>query len=109
LFPTGYTANLAVLTTLAGPGDRIFLDKLCHASLIDAARASGAEVRVFPHLGYAKLERLLARGAVEGGGWRVEGEEAGSVPSTLHAPRSTAASRGRRTFIVTDSVFSMDG
>ncbi len=78
LCPTGYMANLSVLTSLAGPGDLVCIDKLTHASLIDAARASGAEVRTFPHLHYARLERLL----------------------TL---------RKGRAFIVTDSVFSMDG
>ena len=85
LFPTGYMANLAVVTTLAGPDDLICLDKLCHASLIDAARASGAEVRVFPHLNHDKLARLLGK-AGDGNG-----------------------ERQRRTLIVTDSVFSMDG
>lgn len=79
LLPTGYTANLAVLTTLAGPGDLIVMDKLVHASLIDAARASGAEVRTFPHLNLERAASLLAKYAT-----------------------------GRR-FIVTDSVFSMDG
>lgn len=80
LTPTGYAANLAVIQTLAGPDDVVMLDKLNHASIIDAARASGATVRVFPHLGYDKLARLLER-----------------------------AASARRRVIVTDSVFSMDG
>lgn len=79
LLPTGYAANLAVLTTLAGQGDIIVMDKLVHASLIDAARASGAEVRTFPHLQLERAEQLLQRNTT-----------------------------GQR-FIVTDSVFSMDG
>ena len=85
LCPTGYMANLAAITALAGPGDLICLDKLNHASLIDASHASGATVRVYPHQQLSKLERLLQR----------------------HAQRS-AAERSRA-FIVTDSVFSMDG
>lgn len=93
LLPTGYMANLAVLTALAGPGDRIFLDKLNHASLIDAARFTGAEVRTFPHLNDAKLERMLER-----------------PPSPGRAkPQAAEQARPPRTFIVTDSVFSMDG
>lgn len=102
LLPTGYLANLAVLTTLAGPGDRIFLDKLSHASLIDAARASGAEVRVFPHLAYNKLDRLLARNQK---GLAVRGGER----SDASPPGSSLPTRAARAFIVTDSVFSMDG
>ena len=42
LCSSGYLANLAVATSLAGKGDVIIQDKLCHASLIDAARLSGA-------------------------------------------------------------------
>ncbi|MCE9589019.1 MAG: 8-amino-7-oxononanoate synthase [Planctomycetes bacterium] len=86
LCPTGYMANLAVLTALAGPGDTVCIDKLNHASLIDAARATGARVRVFPHLGYDKLERLLER-----------------------PTEKTTADRHARRFIVTDSIFSMNG
>lgn len=78
--PTGYTANLAALSALAGPDDLIALDKLNHASLIDAAQSTGAQVRVYPHLNLEKLRRLLES----------------------HA-------EARRRFIVTDSVFSMDG
>lgn len=83
LLPTGYTANLAVLSALARPGDLVCQDKLNHASLIDAARATGAGTRTYPHNETPKLERLLA----------------------AHAEGSP---EGRR-FIVTDSVFSMDG
>jgi 8-amino-7-oxononanoate synthase len=79
LLPTGYTANLAVLTTLGGPDDLIVMDKLVHASLIDAARASEARVRTFPHLNLERAEQLIAR--------------------HIHG----------RCFLVTDSVFSMDG
>ncbi len=80
LFSTGYMANLGVMTALAGPGDTIFQDKLNHASLIDAVRATGGTVRTYPHLHTDKLRRLLDR-----------------------------AGKARRRFIVTDAVFSMDG
>ncbi len=79
LFPTGFQANVGVIGTLAGDGDRVILDKLNHASLIDGARLSGAEVRVYPHNHLSKLESLLQRPC-----------------------------KGR-TLVVTDSVFSMDG
>lgn len=79
-FGSGYLANLAAVRGLAGPGDVVLLDKLNHASLIDAARSSGADVRAYPHKHYARLERLLQR-----------------------------YKGARRRVIVTDSVFSMDG
>jgi 7-keto-8-aminopelargonate synthetase-like enzyme len=71
------------LPTLASKHDVIILDKLCHASLIDGARLSGATLRVFPHNHLGKLESHLE--------WaRREYPEA-------------------RVVIVTESVFSMDG
>src|SRR5438067_1687790 len=49
LLPSGYQANIAVVQTLAGLGEvRFLFDKLAHASLVDAVRASAAEMRVFP-------------------------------------------------------------
>lgn len=44
LFSTGYMANLGIITTLLGRHDAIFLDRLNHASLIDAARLSQAKI-----------------------------------------------------------------
>ena len=79
IFPSGYQANLSVLSTLAGEGDLIVMDKLVHASLIDGARASGAAVRTYPHKQTDKLKRLLEGGKFD------------------------------RAIIVTDSLFSMDG
>ena len=76
---TGYQANLAALAALAGPDALIVLDKLDHASIIDAAFRTRAEVRVYPHRDLRKAERLLAM------------------------------ADGRRAIIVTDSLFSMDG
>jgi 8-amino-7-oxononanoate synthase len=79
LFSTGYQANLGVLAALAGPEDAIFSDALNHASLIDGARLARAQVHVYRHADPADLERRLA------------------------------AQPARRRFIVTDTVFSMDG
>lgn len=63
-FSSGFAVSLGTIPALVGPGDTLILDKLCHASLVDGARLSGATVRVFPHNHLEKLERLL--GTAEG-------------------------------------------
>ncbi|HEY3597583.1 MAG TPA: 8-amino-7-oxononanoate synthase [Paraburkholderia sp.] len=78
-FSTGYMANLATLTALAGRGTTLFSDALNHASLIDGARLSRADVQVYPHADADALSAML---------------DASDSPVKL---------------IVTDSVFSMDG
>lgn len=80
LFPSGYAANLGVISAVAQEADTIFCDRLNHASLIDGCRLSGARFRVFRHDQLEKLKRELAKHTDAG-----------------------------RKFIVTDSVFSMDG
>jgi 8-amino-7-oxononanoate synthase len=82
-FSSGYAAALGTIPALAGPHDLVILDKLAHACLIDGARLSGAQMRVFPHQNLGRLEALLKANARLGG--------------------------GRKVFIVTESVFSMDG
>jgi len=79
VFGSGYLANLGILTAFAREGDTIIMDKLCHASLVDGARLSQAELRVFPHKKYEKCEAILRK------------------------------SVGRRKILLTESVFSMDG
>lgn len=59
-FSSGYAVPMGIIPALSGQGDTVILDKLCHASLVDAARLSGATIRVFPHNHLDKLERLLA-------------------------------------------------
>lgn len=59
-FSSGYAVALGTIPALMGSADTIILDKLCHACLVDAARLSGATIRVFPHNHLGKLERLLA-------------------------------------------------
>jgi len=83
-FSTGYATSLGVLTAFLKKGDTVILDKLCHASLIDGARLSGATIRVYPHNHLSKLKNLLA--------------------ST-----EKKATTDTRTLVVTESVFSMDG
>ncbi|MGD0387662.1 MAG: 8-amino-7-oxononanoate synthase [Tepidisphaeraceae bacterium] len=67
LLPSGYQANLAAVQTLAALGKsrggsvRFLIDKLAHASLLDAVRGSDAPWRVFPHNNMVKLGRLLER------------------------------------------------
>ena len=114
LFASGYTANLAVLTTFAGPGDRIVSDKLNHASLLDAAHYSGAEHRVFPHLNYRRAAALLAKAA--------RCKDAPTKTDDTSEPKSSAGTTDAacppadgfphahaKQFVVSDTVFSMDG
>lgn len=58
-FSSGFAVALGTIPALVGSGDTLILDKLCHASLVDAARLSGATIRVFPHNHLEKLSRLL--------------------------------------------------
>jgi 8-amino-7-oxononanoate synthase len=60
LFSTGYSANLGVMSSLLGRGDRVFQDRLNHASLLDAARLSGARLIRYPHNAPAELDSRLA-------------------------------------------------
>ncbi|MGH8258864.1 MAG: aminotransferase class I/II-fold pyridoxal phosphate-dependent enzyme [Steroidobacteraceae bacterium] len=100
LFSTGYMANLAVLTSLAGRGDRVLLDRLSHASLIDAAILSRASLRRYPHADAATAARLLsgARNAAP-----ASATAAGMSDPPREPPRASTA------LIATDGVFSMDG
>jgi 8-amino-7-oxononanoate synthase len=59
LFPTGFAANLGVLTTFAGPDVLVCSDELNHASIIDGCRLSRAEVYVYPHDDVAALDARL--------------------------------------------------
>jgi 8-amino-7-oxononanoate synthase len=81
-FPTGFAANLGVLSVLGGPGVRVLSDELNHASIIDGCRLSRSDVTIYRHRDLEQLENLLASG-----GGQVE------IP----------------TLVVTDTVFSMDG
>jgi 8-amino-7-oxononanoate synthase len=80
VFSSGYAANVGTITALVGERDAVILDKLDHASIIDGARQSGATIRVYPHKNLKRLEAIL--------------QQSGSF---------------RRTLIVTETVFSMDG
>src|SRR5947208_16704994 len=82
-FSSGYAAALGTIPALMSKDDVILLDKLCHASLIDGAKLSGAVLRVFPHNHLGKLES--------------------------HLEWARRKHPGRRILIVTESVFSMDG
>ena len=79
VFPSGYMANLAVATTFAGRTDGVFLDRLAHASLIDAARLSGGKLHRYQHADYGALDLVLNKSSV------------------------------KEKLVLTDTVFSMDG
>ncbi|MGQ9658913.1 MAG: 8-amino-7-oxononanoate synthase [Thermochromatium sp.] len=60
LFSTGYMANLGVISALAGRNDRVFEDRLNHASLLDGALLSRARLHRYPHADTQALQRLIA-------------------------------------------------
>ncbi|MGB9612928.1 MAG: 8-amino-7-oxononanoate synthase [Candidatus Margulisiibacteriota bacterium] len=80
VFPTGYQANLGVISCLVEEKDTVIIDRLNHASIIDACRLSKAQMQVYPHQDLMRLENILQR-----------------------------SEKFRRRLIITDSVFSMDG
>ena len=86
-FATGYAAATGTIGALLGRGDIIILDKLVHACIVDAARASGATLRVFDHNDLNDLAEILK--------W-------------ADAKRAAAAEKSH-ILIVTESIFSMDG
>jgi 8-amino-7-oxononanoate synthase len=58
-FSTGYQTNLGIITSLAGKHDVVVIDKLDHASIIDACRLSYAEVKKFRHNDMSSLDYVL--------------------------------------------------
>lgn len=68
VFSTGFLATMGVVSTLAGPGDRILIDADCHASIYEGTRLSGAEVIRFRHNSPEDLEKRLRRIAPGEGG-----------------------------------------
>jgi 8-amino-7-oxononanoate synthase len=60
LFPTGFAANLGVLSVFGGPGVTVCSDELNHASIIDGCRLSRADVAVYSHGDLDHLAKLLA-------------------------------------------------
>ena len=81
VFGTGYMANAGIIPALVGRGDAVVSDALCHASIIDGCRLSGAAVRVVPHGDVAAFGAALAG----------------------------AAREQRRVLVALDGVYSMDG
>ncbi len=79
-FSSGYLANLAVLTSIFGPADRVIADTLCHRSLMDACRMSGVQVQRFEHNDPESLRHQIQNGPA-----------------------------ANRTLIISEGVFSMDG
>ena len=60
IFPSGYQANVGILTGLLRKKDRAYIDEYSHASIHDGANFSGAKVRSFPHQDIAVLGDMLA-------------------------------------------------
>ena len=60
VFPTGFAANLGVLSTLASPDVLVCSDELNHASIIDGCRLGRGDVHVYPHRDVDAVDRLLA-------------------------------------------------
>ena len=91
-FSTGYAAALGTITALLGKDDIIILDKLVHASIVDAAKLSGAKLRIFDHNDLSDLEKILK--------W--------AKAVNIQHPTSNIQ-HPRHILIITESIFSMDG
>ena len=81
VFPSGYGANVGIVSSICGKNDIIINDAANHASIFDGCMLSGAEIKVYPHRDMKGLERILSR---------IPDEKTGRL-------------------IITDGVFSMDG
>jgi 8-amino-7-oxononanoate synthase len=89
-FSSGYVTAVGTICALLGKDDIVVIDKLVHASIVDAARLSGAKLRVFAHNDLNGLEKILK--------WAEK----------VQSPKSKVQSTPK-TLVVTESIFSMDG
>ena len=67
LFPSGFAANVGIISALADKSDRLIMDKLCHASLIDGVRLSDAKLQRYRHLDTESLDSLVEK--TDHGSW----------------------------------------
>jgi 8-amino-7-oxononanoate synthase len=67
IFPSGYQANIGILTGMLRSSDRAYIDEHSHASIHDGARYSGADVIKYPHRDVEALRELLEADTSEGG------------------------------------------
>jgi 8-amino-7-oxononanoate synthase len=81
VYNSGYHANVGILSAIAEKSDLIIADKLVHASIIDGIRLCACELKRYKHNDYGDLERILEQ----------------------------YAGRYKTIYIVTESIFSMDG
>jgi 8-amino-7-oxononanoate synthase len=81
LYSSGFQANMGLLSAVLGPQDLVYSDQYNHASLIDGIRLSGAQKQIYPHFNVPALRGLL---------------------------QASAKTSGLK-FIVTESLFGMDG
>ena len=86
VFSSGYATALGTIPALVGIGDFVVLDKLVHASIVDAARLSGAKLRVYAHNALDDLKEILT--------W---------------CQQQRASNPNAKVLIITESLFSMDG
>lgn len=61
IFPTGYTANLGAISSLASSHDAVIFDRECHASIIDGIKLSGAEMVPFKHNNVSDFQKKLEK------------------------------------------------
>jgi len=61
IYPTGYMANLGVVSALAGKHDTIFSDELNHASIVESCKLSGSKIKIFKHNDMVDLEKKIKK------------------------------------------------
>jgi 7-keto-8-aminopelargonate synthetase-like enzyme len=128
-FSSGYAAAIGVICALVGKEDILILDKLVHASIIDAARLSRAQLRIFRHNDLGDLEDILrstsrysspvqlplemsrksSRRLSKKLSARTERSRNSKMDGTFLRAGMGIFSRRPRRLIVTESIFSMDG
>ena len=61
IFPTGYMANLGMITSITTKHDTIYSDELNHASIVEACKLSGSKIKIFKHNDIGDLERKVQK------------------------------------------------